>query len=155
MTISGCPRSLQATSRRAGSRSTILSLVTVAGVLVAAILGLRPGSSRTRWTKRPAADLSKPPVAIAARAKRRTRGRAVPSSAFKLQGLPALVTDTVNGHFDRAITGLPVVTPLMSRRDGAVPPDGAGAKERVEQFQTTPEKMMDSTQVERPLRPIG
>ena len=54
-----------------------------------------------------------------------------------------------------AITGLPVVTPLMSAVTEQFRPMGQELKEWVEQFQTAPDKMMDSTQIGPAVRPIG
>ncbi len=152
-------RAVQPVPSRSGSRSTVLSLVTVAGVLVAAFLGLRPRNEPNQVAKQPGTDSSKPPM-VAADKSSPPPAPTPESEPFLPLHLaaraPALVTDTVNGHFDRsAIKDLPIVSPLMSAVTEQFRPMGQELKAWVEQFQTTPDKMMDSTQVESPTLPIG
>lgn len=157
VTVTSRPRPPQPLPSRSGSRSTIMSLVTVAGVLVAAFLGLRRPEP-TQVVKRPAGPLKAPMVIV-------DKTPVAPVSAPESEPFiplhlaaraPALMTDTVNGHFDRsAITGLPVVSPLMSAVTEQFRPMGQELKEWVEQFQTAPDHKMDSTQAVRGLLPVG
>lgn len=126
------------------SRSTALNLVMVMGVLVAAVLGLvpRPGPGPV-------------PVAKQDRPARGAPSRVVATAVEPIIPLhlaaraPALLTDTVNGRFDReAIRDLPVVTPLMSAVTETFRPMGQELEEWVRQFEAAPDETMDnSTQI--------
>ena len=152
-------RPAQTLPNRAGSRSTVLSLVTVAGVLIAAFLGLRPRNEADQVVKHHGAGSPKRPVVLADKTSPASVSTPESEPFLPLHlaaRAPALVTDTVNGHFDRSrIAGLPVVSPLLSAVTEQFRPMGQELKEWVEQFQSAPDKMMDSTQVESPVRPIS
>ena len=132
-----------AVDRRRLSRSTALNLVMVMGVLVAAVLGLvpRPGTG---------------PVPVAQKGPVRGGPSKVVATAVEpiiplhlAARAPALLTDTVNGRFDReSIRDLPVVTPLMSAVTETFRPMGQELEEWVRQFEAAAEETMDnSTQI--------
>jgi hypothetical protein len=124
--------------------SAWLSMTTVAGVLVAAVLALSPARKPPQVVQAPPkpakiVDESEPlamlPMHLAARA-------------------PSLVTDTMNGRFSaKSIEELPIVSPLVSTVSETLKPMGQELKDWVEQFQAGVDEM-DSTQIAAPATPV-